>query len=156
MSEEELMRVRLLAPFPNLEGTEFELTSPETHQYNCFAFAVGETHRWWQPSEEADHFWPAGITRDLTVPSLLAAYGTVGFSSRLLASLPPTLPEGATQVAIYAKDGIATHAARRVEADKWCSKLGPGVDLTHPLEALEGALYGNVVGYAVREPADLE
>lgn len=36
------LQYRKLLRFPNLENTEYEVTSEETVDYNCFAFVAGE------------------------------------------------------------------------------------------------------------------
>jgi hypothetical protein len=36
------LEYRKILRFPNLELTEYEVTSEETVDYNCFAFAAGE------------------------------------------------------------------------------------------------------------------
>jgi hypothetical protein len=41
--------------------------------------------------------------------------------------------------------GVPTHAARQVAADRWTSKLGELEDIEHSLRDLEGAVYGSVV-----------
>ena len=37
------------AAFPALVGTGYFVTSPATPEYNCIAWAAGETDRWWWP-----------------------------------------------------------------------------------------------------------
>ena len=52
---------------------------------------------------------------------------------------------GYDKVAVYARDGRWTHAARQLENGQWTSKLGPDEDITHPSPRnLAGELYGSV------------
>ena len=47
--------------FPNLKAADFEVTSGETAQYNCLAWAVDVIDEWWEPS--ADGVWPGDVPR---------------------------------------------------------------------------------------------
>jgi hypothetical protein len=61
------------------------------------------------------------------------------------------LEQGQEKIAIYARDGEPTHAARQLEDGSWTSKLGPSVDISHAAtSAVEGSLYGAVVRYMRR------
>ena len=33
--------------FPNLEAGNYAVTSPSTPEYNCIAWAAGDTETWW-------------------------------------------------------------------------------------------------------------
>jgi hypothetical protein len=55
------------------------------------------------------------------------------------------LAEGVEKVALYAKDGVVTHAARQLADGWWTSKLGSNIDMRHRLDAVEGPTYGRVV-----------
>ena len=50
----------LREPFPKLDDTNHELTSPKTIKYNCVAWAAQNTQRWWQPGV----FWPIETSQD--------------------------------------------------------------------------------------------
>ena len=41
--------------FPNSFDFPFEITSPETAQYNCVAWALGDSENWWEADE--DYLW---------------------------------------------------------------------------------------------------
>jgi len=43
------LEYRKILRFPNLELTEYQVTSEETVDYNCFAFAAGEEECRWDP-----------------------------------------------------------------------------------------------------------
>ena len=52
---------------------------------------------------------------------------------------------GYDKVALYARHGRWTHAARQLEDGQWTSKLGPDEDVTHSSpKSLTGELYGEV------------
>lgn len=40
--------------FPHLTNSNHRVTSPESRNYNCIAWAVGDIANWWQPGV----FWP--------------------------------------------------------------------------------------------------
>lgn len=46
------------------------------------------------------------------------------------------------QVAIFLNKSLPTHAARQLESGLWISKCGRLQDIQHPLNAVEGQLYG--------------
>ena len=56
------------------------------------------------------------------------------------------MPEaGYVKVALYAKDGKWTHAARQLESGRWTSKLGIYEDIEHAApQDLCGDLYGQI------------
>lgn len=136
------------ALFPALSNTSFAITSPQSIEYNCFAWAINEFHRRWDPDPWDIYYWPDNIPRLLTLDNLLTAYRTVGFGI----SHHGTLENGFEKIAIYVNSsGIPTHAARQLESGKWTSKLGDFEDVEHSLEGLEGLAYGKVVAFLKRE-----
>ncbi len=48
--------------FPNSFTSPFLITSEEDDTYNCMAWSVHDTERWWDWEEDA--FWIEGIARD--------------------------------------------------------------------------------------------
>ena len=61
-----------------------------------------------------------------------------------------SLEDGYEKVAIYARDGELTHAARQLRDGRWTSKLGKYEDIEHDsLEALYGDGYGEYGSVAV-------
>ena len=40
---------------PKLADSAYKVTSGETNQYNCIAWAVGDTTEWWSPGTDAGH-----------------------------------------------------------------------------------------------------
>jgi hypothetical protein len=126
--------------FPGLRGSQYEITSPEDIEYNCIAWATGDTEHWWWPDESS--YWPAGVPLEETIAAFVAVFEQLGFES-----CDDPLPEvGFEKVAIYASpDGTPTHAAKQVEHRFWSSKLGALQDIQHSLNDLIGTDYGDVV-----------
>lgn len=128
--------------FPSLTGSPHLVTSPEDESYNCFAWAVGASDRWWDPF---GYYWPLPITgtfgpEDFTLDFVTRAYATLGFSPCESGGPEP----GFEKVALYAKEAQATHAAKLLPNGEWTSKLGDLQDITHQLSAIEGPGYGTV------------
>ncbi|MFO0969062.1 MAG: hypothetical protein U0793_26205 [Gemmataceae bacterium] len=133
----------LEAIFPGLRDTVFHVTSPATGDYNCIAWAVGETTRWWWPDADTDNdalYWPAGVELETTLAAFATAFSGRGYSSGTSEAFEP----GVEKIALFAKDGIPTHAARQLPNGRWTSKLGRAEDVEHDLHALSGELYGTV------------
>jgi hypothetical protein len=57
----------------------YHVTSRETWDYNCIAFAASDEEKWWWPDAHGKGYWPPGIAREETVPAFIAAYGTLGY-----------------------------------------------------------------------------
>jgi hypothetical protein len=132
--------------FPNLSSTPYHVTSPADPTYNCFSWAAGESHRWWEAHPDAGHFWPTGHTTDWSIDIVIDAYRTIGY-----AVCDDGSPEsGVEKVVIYVKDGEPTHAARQLPSGMWTSKLGAEDDLEHTLDGLTGAEYGAPVVFLKR------
>jgi hypothetical protein len=130
----------LLACFPHLRRRLYRGTSVRSTTYNCFAWAVGETHRRWDPANprSSRNYWPT--ESDSTgLQDAVVAFETVGFHRVTEARARP----GWQTIALYAAEDQLTHAARLLENGRWTSKLGPDIDIEHDtLEALGGGLYG--------------
>lgn len=136
----------LEAAFPGLVGSSYAVTSPATSAYNCIAWAAGETDRWWWPDPMGVSYWPAGVAREESLSAFLAAYATLGYSPTSDAAFEPNVGK----VAIYARSGLPTHAARQLPNGRWTSKLGQAEDVEHELPALVGSLYGEVAAILAR------
>jgi len=126
------------ALFPNLN--RYQVTSPATRRYNCIAWVFGDTTRRWWPYE--GYYWPLPTPeRTETVEDFVGAFATQGFE--LCAD--GSLEQGYEKIAIYARDGEPTHAAKQLENGSWTSKLGSLEDIEHTsLDELNGNLYGQV------------
>lgn len=126
--------------FPGLVGTGYTVTSLPTLEYNCIAWAAGEDDRWWWPDAASVSYWPIGVPREESIPAFAAAFATVGFAP----STNPNLEPNIIKIAIYARSGIPTHAARQLANGNWSSKLGQSEDIEHTLASLVGSIYGDV------------
>ena len=122
---------------PTLAAAGYEITSEPSERYNCVAWAAGYTNDWW--SHLPGYFWPA--RRSPEIEALMEVFTGLGFST----CDSDRKETGYNKVALYARDGRWTHAARQLENGHWTSKLGPDEDIIHPSpEDPTGALYGDV------------
>lgn len=130
----------LLEHFPRLRRRLYRGTSASSTKYNCLAWAVGETQRRWDPSRNRNerNYWPTE-SRSTQLTDVIVAFEKVGFV-RIDAAI---WKAGRQTIALYARDGDLTHAARLLEDGRWTSKLGEDIDIEHEtLDALAGGLYG--------------
>lgn len=142
-----MSRARIQRSFPRLKPTSYFLTSPEASDYNCIAWAAGDTGRWWWPDPAPLAYWPPGVPRQLRVDAFIAAFATLGYEP----CSDGGLERGFEKVALFADaNGEPKHAARQLPSGRWSSKLGPWEDISHSIYGLEGAQYGDVVQYMRR------
>jgi hypothetical protein len=133
----------VLQDFPGLRQARFRTTSPSTDGYNCFAWAMSESHRWWSPIPPI-YYWPPNVPREFTLAAFEVAFRTRGFES----CTSPELEAGYEKVALYVDaNGTPKHAARQLPSGEWTSKLGSSIDIAHTLPGLEGTAYGQVTVY---------
>ena len=126
--------------FPNLASTGYRITSPPTSDYNCIAWAAGESDRWWWPDSAGVTYWPSAAPRDESIPAFLLAFSSIGFGI----AADPRFAPGVEKVALMAKAGTPTHMCRQLPNGRWTSKLGQSEDVEHELDALFGPIYGDV------------
>ena len=123
--------------FPGLRGSSYEEKSPSTVNYNCIAWAAGETHRCWWPIDHPRYYWPRHILKEESIPCFLRT-----FQEEFGYEVCPDgqLQRGYEKVALYVDpQQIPTHMARQLPTGVWTSKLGDFQDIEHhTLEALEG------------------
>jgi len=135
--------------FPRLRRPHYRVTSPIDPEYNCCAWAAGETERWWDPTSAAT-YWPEGVPRNLTVESLVQAFETLGYTP----CDSDELEQVFEKVAIYVDaDNVPTHVARQLPNGRWSSKLGRWEDIEHRrLDGLTGPTpgYGSVAQILTR------
>ena len=125
--------------FPKLLSGGFRVTSDSSDKYNCFAWAGGNDHQWWEPSGE--HDWPEGVLRDYSLRAYTQLYSLLGF----VPCNSVQLEDGYEKVAIFVLDADEpSHAARQLLDGRWTSKIGDMEDIEHALRDLEGDLYGTV------------
>ena len=133
--------------FPNLISSDYTITSPATLEYNCIAWAAGNTKAWWWPDPYSLYYWPPEIPRTETLQSFIKAYEILGYTLCDNA----TSEEGFEKIVIYVdSNGTPTHAARQLNSEYWTSKLGNLEDIEHTtLESL-GSYYGTVAAILKR------
>jgi len=131
--------------FPNLKVPELKIVSARDKRYNCFAFAAGDTNRYWDPNPS--YYWPSDIPREYTIRAFKALFRYLGYSECKSAELE----SGFEKVALFIKSGTPEHAARQLSSGLWASKIGDHVDIEHPLESLNEGFYGNV-GHIFKKP----
>jgi hypothetical protein len=135
------------ADFPNLRLEHRQITSDSTIEYNCIAWAAGDTENWWWPDEDGIGYWPSNIPRERTLLAFQLAYATLGY----VPCNDGFLEVGFEKIALYERSGEPTHAARQLPSGKWTSKLGEYQDIEHVnLECLHGPCYGRVVSFLKR------
>jgi hypothetical protein len=129
--------------FPSLLNSGYRITSPRSKQYNCIAWAVCDTDRWWWPGPDLDkEYWPPEIPRVLTLGAFQALFAAVGYE----VCVGDGLEDGFEKVALFANEQtIPQHAARQLVTGRWTSNLGQWEDIEHALQALTGDVYGSVV-----------
>ena len=116
--------------------------------YNCVAFALGDTQRWWWPFSlpASGAYWPTEGPRAETIESFQVTFRSHGFVSEE----GEAVAEGVAKIALFAKGARPVHVAVQREDGRWTSKLGTQWDIVHPLRALEGDEYGEVWGIFAR------
>jgi hypothetical protein len=135
--------------FPGLRAATYAVISPRGHQYNCIAWAVGDTAKWWWPTNapgDVPRFWPDGVPREETLAAFTLAMATLDYAPVDNESRDKENPEpGFEKLALFVDArGVPTHAARQLRVGRWTSKLGAWEDIEHDLHALEGSIYGTV------------
>lgn len=128
--------------FPNLRIGSYFITSPETSEYNCIAWAAWDSEAWWWPDAQHLYYWPPEIPRTETLEAFIKAFEI--FDYRVCNSIAHE--EGFEKVAIYIDThGKPTHAARQLSSGNWTSKLGQLEDIEHvTLDNIAGQYYGSV------------
>lgn len=64
--------IHLELRYPNLAITDYNVTSPKSQEYNCFAWAAGDQERWWQPTPEDQFYWVEGVPMEETLAAYIA------------------------------------------------------------------------------------
>ncbi len=126
--------------FPNSFEHPFEITSPETADYNCLAWALGDSEHWWEADENCT--WIDGIEYNQSLTALTSLFEKFNFelSENIL------FEEGFEKIAFFSDDNInCTHVARQLDENLWTSKLGVSYDVSHQIQALENGIYGQVI-----------
>ena len=127
--------------FPTLVNLGYTITSPETIEYNCIAWAAGDIEKCWWPDPQHLYFWPSETPRKESIEAFIEAFQIMGY-----ALCPNTeYEEGVEKIAIYVdSNGKPTHAAKQLNSGSWTSKLGSLEDIKHTLDGLGGSGYGSI------------
>ncbi len=129
-----------LSQFPNSYIEPFSITSPETPQYNCVAWALDDSEHWWEADE--DYQWLNNIDFDNTLSTMQAFFKHFDYEP----IDKPNMRNGIEKIALFSNDGInCSHVAKQLLSKKWTSKLGVSHDVIHTLMAMENGIYGDVV-----------
>ncbi|HEU4712680.1 MAG TPA: hypothetical protein VFS76_14000 [Pyrinomonadaceae bacterium] len=148
-SELLLIRALLECWFPNLENEVYCAESESDEDYNCIAWAAGDTSTFWWPSADPlDAFWPIAW-REESKECFIEAFGHIRQNDNYEVCDPPDFDfePGFEKVALYldAQDK-PQHMARQLASGIWTSKLGKSWDILHQTEkGVEGARYGSAV-----------
>ena len=136
--------------FPKLTVSDYQITSPDTIDYNCVAWAAQEDEVWWWPDAQNIDYWPPNVPREETLAAFIEAYQTLGYE----VCDSEVLELGVKKIAIYVNSSnIPTHVARQLQNGAWTSKLGSYEDIEHStLEVLEGVepAYGVVACFMAK------
>lgn len=121
--------------FPGLAGNDYRVTSPSDRDYNCIAWAAGDSRKWWWPGPDLDkEYWPTGVPREQTQIAFVAAFASLGYSI----CENDDVENGCEKIALFADDnGKPKHAARQLFNGRWTSKLGKAEDIEHSLATLK-------------------
>ncbi len=132
---------RLEQLFPNLIESDYSITSSESIDYNCIAWAAGNDRALWWPDQLGYTFWPSGVLRAETLDAFIAVFESLGYK----VCHGDQCEEGFEKVAIFVDSNQKpTHASKQLASGRWSSKLGQLEDIEHLLNGVSGAAYGSV------------
>ncbi|MEL6879273.1 MAG: hypothetical protein AAFP09_02020, partial [Cyanobacteria bacterium J06607_10] len=96
------------------------ITSPDTIDYNCVAWAAETDEEWWWPDSMEQEYWPEGVLREETLSAFVAAFRTIGYEVCDDASVEA----GFQKIAIYT-DAQQTprYVTRQLANGEWTSKI---------------------------------
>jgi hypothetical protein len=138
----------LARDFPNTLLEPVVITSPQTWDYNCIAWAFGDNTKWYWPTDHPSFFWPPNIRRQLDIQSFIELYQLVGYQI----CNNSNVEIGFEKIAVFAfPNGEPTHAAKQLLNGNWTSKMGSWHDVEHTLNSLSNSPgYGNPVVFMSR------
>lgn len=129
--------------FPNTLNEPFLITSPETGNYNCIAWAANINDVKYWPDPYGHYFWPDHIPLEESLEAFIELYKTFGYEI----CDNGDFEDGHIKIAIFTNNNVPKHAARQINENEWTSKLGDSFDVRHTLKSMEGGTYGNVAQY---------
>ena len=128
----------LTAAFPKLASEGFEIVEQPSEQYNCIAYATGDTSQWWDHNPR--HYWPAHATRSNRIENLKEVFIGLDFEQ----CQDSSAEDDYQKIALYEQQGVWTHAAVQTPSGRWRSKMGRGPVIEHHSpESLSGGMYGD-------------
>lgn len=155
-------RDELIACFPQLaDDPHFKITSPQTVEYNCIAWAMGFEKRWvacFVPSSAHDNdgmynhirerfvWWPKGVEMSMRKEALVDAFRAVGFEI----TDNQDYEDEYDKAVLYERDGNWTHASRIISDSVEHSKFGESWDGCHGRDRFSDSNYGNPFAYMKR------
>src|SRR5438034_8858838 len=83
--------------FPKLSKELYGVTSDETEDYNCIAYAAGDTTLWWWPDPLGEYHWPLNAPREQSVRAFVETFCQLGYEE----CETGLLETGFEKVAIY-------------------------------------------------------
>ena len=123
--------------FPHLKKEGYTITSKETLDYNCIAWAADDDKWWWDPN----YYWLPQIPREYTIEAYKKLFESLGYKECSSYEYEDLFEK----VVIFSdRDGIPTHAARQLNDNIWTSKLGQLEDIEHTLHGLDNSDYGSI------------
>lgn len=133
---------RIEAQIPGLAEAAYRITSPEDPDYNCVAWGLRDTTRWWSPEPDGTNHWPADVPAWPSLTAVIEVFEREGYER----CEDDGYEEGVEKIAIFTyPSNEPTHVARQLKGGKWTSKLGVSVDIEHDeLGAVSCGLYGEV------------
>lgn len=146
---QEIERI-IISLFPLLSSdVHFKVTSPETPNYNCIAWAYDCSENKWMepPLYRIDGvWWPDDVPVNYNIKAYIKAFELRGYT--VCSDCKHEV--GFRKIALYVDtQNNCTHAARELvskeNCGKWTSKLGKLNDIIHGSPyVLEGERYGRV------------
>jgi hypothetical protein len=137
--------------FPHLNEKNTKVIGKHTHNYNCFAFAMGDKKHWWGTG---GGYWPAKED-SLSIKGFDEILHDVANGEQT--SDWKTVEPGYVKIAVMTDDGKdvgeVEHAVRQLPSGKWASKMGSfGIIENDDLHEIEGGSYGKVARvYKIKE-----
>jgi len=136
----------LISEFPQLASEDYEIVGDPTDQYNCIAYAAGDTSRWWEHNE--NYHWPDHASRSNSMESLKQVFLGLGFQP---CANDSGVEGGYQKVVLYEQEGSWAHAAIQMPNGRWRSKIGRGPVIEHQSpQSLSSGIYGEPTTYMRR------
>lgn len=117
----------IIQTFPYAVIDPADPISPKDGEYNCIAYAAGDTTQWWDDTPW--RYWPPGVPKDWSLAGLHTLFASLGY---VPCGDKDQLEPGFEKVVFYTQDnGDFQHAAWQRADGRWKSKLGRGEDVIH-------------------------